>query len=274
MRRELALDIRLMNFTSRALVWLFAAGALFVAGNWLLMRPLWAIRVVRVQGSLQHISASALRSQALPRLHGNWFTIDLGAAQQAFARVPWVRDAVVQRVWPLSLLVTLQAQQPVAIWGGASASQLVDAQGALFDANIGEVQDMHLPQFDGPPGSAQRVLLMARELDARLAALRWRVAALALGAEGDWHVQLAGGPTLNLGSDADAAAFGARLQRFVALAPQVQQQYGRAIVSADLRYANGFAVRLQGAAAPGAQHPVATSAAAHKQIHTGARGAR
>ncbi|OIQ77742.1 cell division protein FtsQ [mine drainage metagenome] len=272
MRRELALDIRLMNFTSRALVWLFVAGALFVAGNWLLMRPLWAIRVVRVQGSLQHISASALRSQALPRLRGNWFTIDLAAAQQAFARVPWVRDAVVQRVWPLSLLVTLQAQQPVAVWGNASASQLVDAQGALFDANIGEVQDMHLPQFDGPPGSAQRVLQMARELDARLAALHWRVDVLELGAEGNWRVRLDGGPTLNLGSDADEVAFAARLQRFVALAPQVQRQYGRAIVSADLRYANGFAVRLQGAAAPATAMGIAADT--HKHIHTGARGAR
>ncbi len=272
MRRDVALDIRLMNFTSRALVWLFCAGALLVAGNWMLMRPLWSIRVVRVQGSLQHISASALRSQALPRLHGNWFTIDLAAAQQAFARVPWVRNAVVQRVWPLSLLVTLQAQQPVAVWGGAAASQLVDAQGALFDANIGEVQDMHLPTLDGPPGSAQRVLQMERTLDARLAALHWQVAALELGAEGNWRVRLDGGPTLNLGSDADANAFAARLQRFTALAPQVQRQYGRAIVSADLRYANGFAVRLQGAAAPAAQSQAA--AAAHKHIHSGARGAQ
>ena len=246
LRQDLPLDIRLMNFTSRALVWLFVLGALAAAGNWLLQRPWWSIRSVRVEGTLQHVSATSLRSQALPRVQGNWFTVSLGAVQQAFEQVPWVRKAVVQRVWPLSLLVRLQEQQPVALWLDASGSavSLVNAQGESFEANLGEVQDLGLPRFFGPPASQQQVTAMYRDLQQRFAPLRWRIASLGLGAQGDWQVQVAQGPSIDLGNDDDPQAFAERLQRFVRLEPGVAAHYGRAVVSADLRYANGFAVKL------------------------------
>ena len=246
LRQDLPLDIRLMNFTSRALVWLFVLGALASAGNWLLQRPWWSIRSVRVQGTLQHVSATSLRSQALPRVQGNWFTVSLGAVQQAFEQVPWVRKAVVQRVWPLSLLVRLQEQQPLALWldSTGNAVGLVNTQGESFEANLGEVQDLGLPRFFGPPASQQQVTAMYRDLQQRFAPLHWRIARLGLGAQGDWQVQIAQGPSIDLGNDDDAQAFAERLQRFVRLEPGVAAHYGRAVVSADLRYASGFAVKL------------------------------
>ena len=261
LRQDLPLDIRLMNFTSRALVWLFVLGALASAGNWLLQRPWWSIRSVRVEGSLQHVSATSLRSQALPRVQGNWFTVSLGAVQQAFEQVPWVRKAVVQRVWPLSLLVRLQEQQPLALWldSSGNAVGLVNTRGESFEANLGEVQDLGLPRFFGPPASQQQVTAMYRDLQQRFAPLRWRIARLGLGAQGDWQVQIAQGPSIDLGNDDDAQAFAERLQRFVRLEPGVAAHYGRAVVSADLRYASGFAVKLAkddggaGAAAHGAR---------------------
>ncbi|MHB0921010.1 MAG: cell division protein FtsQ/DivIB [Thiomonas delicata] len=252
MTRELPLDIRLMNVTSRALLWLFMLGALAVAGNWLVQRPWWAIRSVRVEGNLQHVSATALRGEALPRLQGNFFTVSLAAAQQAFDQVPWVRKAVVQRVWPLSLLVTLEAQQPLAFWSdGSSVVGLVNTHGQLFEANLGEVQDMALPSFSGPAGSEGRVAQMYAELSRDFAPLKWKIVKLEMGAEGNWRVQVEDGPRLDLGSDHDAQAFQQRLQRFLVLAPRVQARYGRALTSADLRYSNGFAVRLAGVDLPG-----------------------
>ncbi len=251
---EVPLDVRLMNFTSRALVWLFALGALVVAGNWLMQRPWWAIRSVQVQGQLQHVSATALRSEVLPSLQGNWFTVKLPAVQQAFDQVPWVHKAVVQRVWPLSLLVTLEAQQPLAIWSDGSAPVgLVNTQGQLFEANLGEVQDLVLPHFSGPADSQPRVTQMYRQLSQDFAPLKWKLTALELGAEGNWRLQIQDGPRLDLGSDHDAQAFNQRLQRFLALAPGVQTRYGRSMASADLRYSNGFAVRLVGVEMPGAK---------------------
>ncbi len=244
LRNELPLDIRLMNFTSRALVWLFVAGALGAGANWLLHQPWWSIRSVRVEGRLHHVSATELRSEALPRVQGNWFTVSLSKVQQAFEQVPWVRKAVVQRVWPLSLLVQLQEQQPLALWVDATGSAigLVDVQGDSFEANLGEVQDLGLPRFFGPPGSQARVTAMYRQLQQSFAPLHWGIARLGLGTQGDWQVQVADGPAIDLGADSDAQAFAERLRRFLLLEPGVAAHYGRTIASADLRYPNGFAV--------------------------------
>ncbi len=269
-RQDLPRDIRLMNFTSGALVWVFLLGALLVAGNWFLRQPLWAIRSVQVEGSLQHISATALRGEALPRLQGNWFTVNLAAAQKVFDQVPWVRRAVVQRVWPLSLLVTLESQKPLASWSdGTTTAGLVNTDGELFEANLGEVQDMGLPRFAGPTGSEQRVSQMYGTLTEDFAPMKWKISALELGTEGNWRVQIDGGPSLDLGSDANAQAFRQRLQRFLALAQGVQTHYGRRIESADLRYSNGFAVRLQGVDASGAQP--GTTMKKQQGMATGAR---
>lgn len=246
LRQELPLDIRLMNFTSRALVWLFVLAALVAGGNWLLQRPWWAIRSVRVEGVMHHVTAASLRTDALPQVQGNWFTVRLGAVQQAFDQVPWVRKAVVQRVWPFSLLVRLQEQQPLALWLDAAGSpaSLVNREGDAFEANLGEVQDLGLPRFFGPPGTQAQVTAMYRQLQQVFAPLRWRIGSVGQGAQGDWQVRVVGGPALDLGAGDDAQAFQQRLQRFVSLVPRVQAHYGRTIASADLRYANGFAIRL------------------------------
>jgi Cell division septal protein len=164
--RELPLDIRLMQGTSRALFWLVALGCLFVAG-----RLADAAQLVGrsaqcgSRADLQRISPVTVRAEALPQLQGNFLTINLAQAQRVFESLPWVRTAVVQRLWPMQLAVTLQAQQPVAIWREpGSAAQLVNTQGQAFTANLGEVQGLGLPQFSGPAGTSAQVLQMSQTL--------------------------------------------------------------------------------------------------------------
>ncbi|MDD4886178.1 MAG: cell division protein FtsQ/DivIB [Thiomonas sp.] len=250
--RELPLDIRLMQGTSRALYWLVALGCLFVAGHWLMQRSWWDIRAVRLQGDLQRISAVTVRADALPQLQGNFLTINLAQAQRVFEQLPWVRAAVVQRLWPMELAVTLQAQQPVAFWrepGGAA--QLVNAEGQPFTANLGEVQGLGLPQFSGPAGSSAQVLQMSQTLQPLLQGAHQAVAALALGSGGNWSLQTRAGLHIDMGSAPDSMATEQRLKQFLELKPQLEARYGRAIDSVDLRYPNGFAVHLQGVDLPG-----------------------
>ncbi|CUA95781.1 cell division protein FtsQ/DivIB [Thiomonas bhubaneswarensis] len=249
---ELPLDIRLMQGTSRALIWLFALGCVVAAGHWLMQRNWWDIRAVQLQGDLQRISPVTVRAEALPKLQGNFLTINLAQAQRVFEDVPWVRTAVVQRLWPMRLAVTLQAQQPVALWhepGGAT--QLVNAEGQTFSANIGEVQGLGLPQFSGPAGTSAQVLQMSQTLQPLLARAHQTLTTLDLGSGGNWRVQTRSGLRIDLGSAPDSAATQTRLTQFLALMPQLETRYGRAIDSADLRYPNGFAVHLQGVDLPG-----------------------
>ncbi|MDE2176144.1 MAG: cell division protein FtsQ/DivIB [Betaproteobacteria bacterium] len=250
--RELPLDIRLMQGTSRALFWLVALGCLFVAGHWLMQRNWWDIRAVRLQGDLQRISPVTVRAEALPQLRGNFLTINLAQAQRVFESLPWVRTAVVQRLWPMQLAVTLQAQQPVAIWREpGSAPQLVNAQGQAFTANLGEVQGLGLPQLSGPAGTSAQVLQMSQKLQPLMQEFHQTVATLAQGSGGNWSLQTRSGLSIDLGSAPDSAATQTRLKQFMTLMPQLEARYGRSIDSVDLRYPNGFAVHLQGVDLPG-----------------------
>ncbi|HZV92437.1 MAG TPA: cell division protein FtsQ/DivIB [Caldimonas sp.] len=240
-------DVRFMNATASAFaviaVLLIASAALL----WLSRQPFFAIRVIRIEGDVTHNSASTIRANAAPRLAGNFLTIDLGAVRRAFEAVPWVRHAVVQRVWPNRLRVRLEEHRPVALWGGgdANADELVNSFGEVFEANVGDVEDDALPTLEGPDGSSAHVLAMLQRLDPVFAPLRARIDALSLSSRGSWKATLDNGAVVEIGRGDDDAIV-ARTARFVATVGQVTGRYERPLEFADLRHTDGYAVRLKG----------------------------
>jgi cell division protein FtsQ len=179
---------------------------------------------------------------ALPRLSGNLLGIDLQQARSAFESVPWVRRAVVRRVWPDRLAVRLEEHRAVALWEGESAvERLVNSHGEVFEANIGEIEDEGLPVLAGPAGSSQRMLAMRERLRGVLEPLGRDIVRL----DNDAEIEL------GRGSDPEVVA---RAERFVRTVPQVARHYGGPFVRADLRHPDGYAVRIRGmttATAPG-----------------------
>ena len=129
---ELALDVRLMNITSRWLLWI--AGMLFfsMCVMWIARHPVFTITGIRVLGEVRHNNEVTLRANVVPRLQGSFFTVDLARAKAAFENVPWVRQAVVQREFPNRLRVEILEHEPVAYWGPEADSRLVNQQGQVF----------------------------------------------------------------------------------------------------------------------------------------------
>src|SRR5205085_3669577 len=155
-------DVKLMNIAASAL---FALGlALFAAAGawWALRHPLFSIAGITVQGETAHNSVPTLRANVAPQLAGNFFTIDLSAARQAFETAPWVRQAVVKREFPNRLRVVLQEHHAVALWGGEGDSRLLGDRGEVFEANVGDVEQDDLPRLAGPDDQAPQVLAMYR----------------------------------------------------------------------------------------------------------------
>jgi cell division protein FtsQ len=71
------------------------------------------------------------------------------------------------------------------------------------------------------------------------------LAQLTLSARGSWRVELDKGAVIELGRGSEDEVL-ARTERFVHTMPRVAAQYQRPLESADLRHAEGFAVRLKG----------------------------
>jgi cell division protein FtsQ len=242
----LPIDVRLMNGTAALLAALLAFGLAALLLAWAARLPAFAIRSVRVEGDVTRNSVSTIRANALPKLAGSFFTMDLRQAQRAFESVPWVRRAVVRREWPHRLSVRLEEFRAVAQWGGDDGpSRLVSGFGEVFDANLGDVEDDHLPTLQGPEGSAAQVLAMLRRLAPMGERLDARIEALALSARGSWRAVLDNGAVIELGRGSEDEVL-ARAERFASTLTQMTSRYQRGLEFADLRHNEGYALRLKG----------------------------
>ena len=239
-------DVRAMNAIA-ALVFTLAGVVLLVSGaSWIARRPLFAVGSVRLEGDLQRNNVTTVRANALPHLAGNFFTMDLEKARDAFEQVPWVRHATVRRVWPNRLIVTLEEHQPVALWvGDENSDKMVNSHGEVFEANVGDVEDEGLPEFSGPEGSSAQVLAMYHRLLPVLRQLDSEVTGLALSGRGSWKVELESGSAVELGRGTEEEVI-ERTTRFVRTVPTVERKFHAPLESADLRHAEGYAVKLKG----------------------------
>ncbi len=242
------LDVKLMNLTASVMLMGCALGALAAGTWWMLRYPGFAIARIVVQGELVHNNAVTLRANVAPHLAGNFFTVDLRQARDAFEQVPWVRRAQVQRVYPASLRVQLQEHEAVAFWGGESGSTMVNSQGEVFEANVGDVEQDGLPRLLGPRGSSAEALQMHGLLKPVFRPLGLEVEELELTGRGGWRAKLDSDAVIELGGGTPQEVV-VRTQRFTRTLTQVAAQYGRrvdALESADLRHAGGYALRMRG----------------------------
>ena len=238
-------DVRLMNALSTLLGLAFVAMVLALGGSWLMRQSLFNLRAISVQGDVSHNNAVTLRANVAPRLDGNFFTLDVGRARAVFESAPWVRKAVVQRQFPDRLNVLLQEHQAIAFWGPEGDTRLVNSFGEVFEANQGEVEVDELPQLNGPPGQAALVLQAFQALSPLFEQFDTVLERLELTSQGSWRARLDSGAAIELGHGSVEEVV-ARSQRFLATLTQVSSRYGRDLESADLRYGNGYALKIRG----------------------------
>ncbi len=149
----------------------------------------------------------------------------------AARKIGWVRDAAVRRIHPDAVEITFTTHEVLARWGDYA---LVSPQGEVFSANYPD----KAPRFRGPEGAAPAMAGEYAAIARAVAPLASPIAELRLSARGAWQVALDSGLVLELGR----GDIHARLERFVAAWPQLAAR-GVQTLHADLRHANGFALR-------------------------------
>lgn len=240
-------DVRLMNGVASG-VFAVAGAALLAAGVlWLTRAPLFTLKAIQLEGELSRNGINTVRANAMPALVGNFFSLNLQRARGAFESVPWVRKAVVRRVWPNRLSVKLEEHRPAAIWRSDDGNEkLVNSFGEVFEANVGDVEDDGLPTFSGPEHAGTAMLQMYRRLQPVFARLNLAVDTLHLSGRGSWRVELDSGASIELGRGSEDEVL-ARTERFARTLTQAVARYPRQpLESADLRHADGYALKLRG----------------------------
>ncbi len=228
---------RRLNAAAGFLVGL-ALFAFVLAGVRVLLRsPFFAVRSVEVLTPLRHASREAVERVVQREIDGNFFGAHIGEMRIALEQLPWVRKAEVRRVWPDRLQITLEEHVALARWAGGGA---VNTHGERFDGTAGD----DLPLFVGPDGSEAELAARYPSFVRLVEPLGSPLERLVLTPRYAWQLRLADGLNVMLGRDADAAQ--KRLERFVAVYQDTVGRLPGRHDYVDLRYANGFAVRVKG----------------------------
>jgi cell division protein FtsQ len=190
-------------------------------------------------------------------VRGTFFTVDLEYVRNSLEKLPWVREARVERRWPSTLVVSLVEHVPLARWNDHA---LVNADGEVFVAAVSD----KLPRLSGPEDSSAEVMATFRRHQATLAPLGMKIAELRLSPRRAWWMRLDNGMQLALGR----VQTDARLARFTALYPSmIATQTAPSVatnpaepsaapaapvvpLTVDLRYPDGFAVRMPNGVPP------------------------
>jgi cell division protein FtsQ len=222
----------LLNWIASLLFALSVVVMLYAALFAVVHLPIFPLREVKVDGELSHVNREQVKLIVAKHLKGNFFTLDLVKARNAFEKLPWARNVSLRRRWPDTLEVVIEEHQALARWGTIA---LVNTHGELFHAASGS----DLPVFYGPGDGVIEVASQYGEFSKILKTANLEIANLALTPRRAWEITTSDGMVVELGR----IEMQPRLEKFVSVYSRTIASLNMKVTYADLRYPNGFAVR-------------------------------
>jgi cell division protein FtsQ len=237
----------LLNAIADVLTLAAAAALVAVAALWALRVPALPVKQVVFAGELAHTRRAEVEQALPPHLQGNFFSVDLEAVRGALLGLPWVRKVELRKVWPARLEVSVEEHRPVARWG-EGRGELVNSYGEVFAATPPDAELAGLPLLYGPAGTAPEVLRRYGEFIGDFAPLGVRPVQVMLSPRLAWQLTLENGMRVDIGREQPKSPLAARLQRFIDFYPEAIARRATPPAVVDLRYPNGFAMRVAGEA--------------------------
>lgn len=195
--------------------------------------PLFPVKRIKVDGNLEHITREQLQYIVKNEVKGTFFTLNLDKTRQAFEKLPWVRKVEVRRRWPDKLEVNIEEHRAIARWGN---SGLLNGHGERFDAASND----DLPVLEGPEGTEKEMVDGLVALTAALQPIGRKPTHVWLSDRRAWRMQLDKQLIVEIGRDSARE----RVGRFVTAYSHSLARLRQPFEYVDLRYPNGFAVRL------------------------------
>ena len=224
---------KLFVHAGRVLLLLALLGALLLAYAKLNDSRSFPITKIRAQGTFTHLTEARLQS-VLGNIEGGYFDIDVVQLQQRVEAMPWVEHARVRRIWPDTLLVAVEEQQPMIYW---RESGLMNPRGELFYPDKKSFPQ-GLPRLNGPEASNMVLRDYYLRFNEMLSALHLEVQQIDMDARRSVVVVLNNGIRVILGRESIAE----RLQQFIAIYPKVLSANAVSVQQIDMRYTNGFTI--------------------------------
>ena len=192
------------------------------------------IRYVRTEGVFQYLSKEEIKSALMPLVTTSIFDANMQLIHTTVAKLPWVKNAAVERVWPDTIDIKVSERKAYVRWGQKG---LLTEYGELFmPDNVDQFQFLLL--VEGPKEQEAKTLEIMKGVKIALEDQDLEMAEFKVNDREAWEIKLKTGLEILLGRTGQLK----KLQRFLDTFPVLGQEKIAAMQVVDLRYPNGYAV--------------------------------
>ncbi len=198
------------------------------------------IRYISIESSFQQVKEAQIRGAISSEVQDGILDLDVPKLYERLKNIGWIDKISISRKWPDRLILEIHEHIPVARWGESS---LLNNRGELFsEISNPNLIPADLVYLNGPDYKSLDVVQKYFFLREKLAPLGINVAKINLSENGAWTIELYDGTSVNLGKSDVKKKF----DLFIDIAKNILSNEAEEIESIDLRYDNGFAIRLKG----------------------------
>lgn len=183
----------------------------------------------------QHIDSALLKQVISDNIHGSFFSLDTDRLRRSLSSNPWVEYVSIRRVWPNSLFVEITERQPLVRWDD---NGVLSDDGDVFYPAISSIPK-DLPDFSAPLVQKDKILDFYSLIAPPLRSLGLSIQKLVVTDRLSWLLFLNNGIQVVICRD----DIQNRFNRFIKLYPKVIGGRSQDVVSVNLCYPNGLAIR-------------------------------
>ena len=204
----------------------------------------FTIEQVRVDTVLQRVDQGLIERSTWRNIKGNYLTADLGGIEQALENLPGVYQAVIRRVWPQTLAVSVTETGAMAQFAPLGKS------GTARDHEFINLRPSNqlstVPVLRAHPVDRQMIIDVFKQILPALHDVELEPLALSVSPAGRWELELQTGvdtPANRFVLLAGRGPVREKVIRFASSYAMALRSRGDMIAKVDMRYVNGFAVR-------------------------------
>jgi cell division protein FtsQ len=193
------------------------------------------IASITVKGEFNHISQEQMTNAARGKIGGSFIGENISRIKMSLESMPWVDSVDLSRRWPDQLEVTVREQIPIARWGD---NGFVNVRGEIvFVKNDSGL--LNLSVLVGEKQNAELIMQQYSVLANTFQPHSLSISVLEKNRRGVWKLELSNGWKVVVGR----GDMHKKIQRLTFLLESNELDVNMPIVSIDLRYTNGLAVR-------------------------------
>ena len=163
------------------------------------------------------------------------FEYDVYAARKKLKKHPWIKDAVITRIYPDTISIKVSEYPPMALWQAPEGVKIIGENGRILSDYDGNPRGLPLVVGKGADREAGNML----ELMQRYPGISSQIKAMVRVGERRWDLELASGITIMLPETGEAGEL-ERLSRIEA----EQGLFERDVLMIDMRMADRMVIRM------------------------------